>query len=116
MNKRLFWGLFRPAWDSAFTKANITSSFEATGISPFNPSRVLTLLDTQKFIAFPSPVACPLTPLTARAGCRDFRELCAAPSSTVVDRLEHDHMKLTMKVSLLETRVLDLEQAIVLQK
>ena len=116
MNKRLFWGLFRPAWDSAFTKANITSSFEATGISPFNPSRVLTLLDTQKFIAFPSPAACPLTPLIARAGRRDFRELRAAPSSAVVDCLERGHMKLTTKVSLLETRVLGLERAIGLQK
>jgi DDE superfamily endonuclease len=116
MNKRLFWGLFRPAWDAAFTKENIISSFEATGISPFNPNRVLTILVTQKFITPPSPTACPLTPLTPRAGRRAFRELRAAPSSAIVDRLERGHMKLTTKVSLLETRILGLEQAIVLQK
>jgi hypothetical protein len=115
-NKRLFWGLFRSAWDSAFTKKNIISSFEATGISPFNPNRVLTILITQKFVTPPSPTACPLTPLTPRAGRRAFRELHAAPSSAIVNRLERGHMKLTTKVSLLEIRVLGLEQAIVLQK
>ena len=116
INKRLFWGLFRSAWDSAFTMENITSSFEATGISPFNPSRVLTFLATQRLIASPSSAASPPTPLTPRTGRHTFRELRAAPSSSVVNRLERGHMKLTAKVSLLEMRVLGLEQAIILQK
>jgi len=116
INKRLFWGLFRSAWDSAFTKENITSSFEATGISPFNLSRVLTFLATQRLIASPSSAASPPTPLTPRTGRHTFRELRAAPSSSVVNCLERGHMKLTTKVSLLEICVLGLEQAIILQK
>ena len=33
MNKQLFWGLFHSAWDFAFTKENIISSFLSMFIS-----------------------------------------------------------------------------------
>ena len=86
------------------------------GISPFNLSRVLTFLATQRLIASPSSAASPPTPLTPRTGRYTLRELHTAPSSSVVNHLEHGYMKLTTKVSLLEMRVLGLEQAIILQK
>jgi len=41
MTKRLFWRLFRTAWQSALTLQNIRSSFASAGIYPFNPSVIL---------------------------------------------------------------------------
>jgi hypothetical protein len=74
----------------------------------------LTILVTQKFIIPSSPTACLLTPLTPCAGRHAFRKLRAAPSSVIINCLEHGYMKLTTKVSLLKTYVLSLKQAIVL--
>jgi hypothetical protein len=41
MSKRFFWKFFRAAWDKAFSKANITEGFAATGVWPFDPQRVI---------------------------------------------------------------------------
>ena len=71
INKQLFWGLFRSAWDSAFTKENITSSFEAIGISPFNLSRILIFLAIQKLITSPSSAASPPKDDPHYSGSRD---------------------------------------------
>lgn len=44
MTKRDFWPVFRNAWKTAVTEVNIKNAFEATGIHPFNPNRVLDKL------------------------------------------------------------------------
>ena len=41
LSKREFWGLFKPAFDQSFTKHNIESGFEKTGLHPLNPAVVL---------------------------------------------------------------------------
>ena len=41
ITKRSFWMLFQEAWKSALTASNILSGFAATGIWPFNPTKVL---------------------------------------------------------------------------
>ena len=86
------------------------------GISPFNLSRVLTFLATQRLIASPSSAASLPTLLTPHTGHYTFQELHTAPSSSIVNCLEHSHIKLTTKVNLLEMHILGLEQAIILQK
>ncbi len=42
MGKRHFWGLFKPAWDAAFTIENITSGWRKTGLFPLDPDIVLS--------------------------------------------------------------------------
>ena len=42
--KRDFWPLFRDAWKQAFTATNVQSAWEATGIHPFNPEKVITTI------------------------------------------------------------------------
>src|SRR5450432_2343273 len=37
MSKRLFWRLFKSAFEKAFTEKNILSAFKKVGIWPFNP-------------------------------------------------------------------------------
>ena len=49
--KRVFWSLFRNAWKSALVAPNINAGFSATGIWPFNPTKVLNQLE----IKTPSP-------------------------------------------------------------
>jgi len=44
MSKWLFWWLFKPAWETAFTEKNILSSFEKTGIFPYNLGLVLDVI------------------------------------------------------------------------
>lgn len=41
MTKRLFWSIFKPAWDQGVRKETIQSGFAKTGIYPLNPSIVL---------------------------------------------------------------------------
>jgi hypothetical protein len=40
-SKALFWGLFKPAFDKAFTESNIKSAFAKCGIEPPNEALVL---------------------------------------------------------------------------
>ena len=51
ITKRVFWSLFRNAWASALTFSNIRAGFSATGIHPFQPSKVLQQLQMKT----PSP-------------------------------------------------------------
>jgi hypothetical protein len=46
MSKRLFYGLFREAWNLALTRENILSAWEKTGLVPLAPARVLSTLST----------------------------------------------------------------------
>ena len=41
MFKRMFWTVFRSAWQQAFTSQNISSAFFKTAIFPLNPALVL---------------------------------------------------------------------------
>jgi hypothetical protein len=48
ISKREFFSLFWPAFQSAFTEKNISSSWEKTGLYPFNPERVLNQITTSR--------------------------------------------------------------------
>src|SRR5690606_30603923 len=54
VKKSNFWPLFWGAWNDALTEENIRSAFEATGIHPFNPNRVLENLPKRQDEARPS--------------------------------------------------------------
>jgi hypothetical protein len=42
MSKRHFWGLFKPAFDAAFTDKNIASGWKKTGLHPFDQEVILS--------------------------------------------------------------------------
>jgi hypothetical protein len=52
VTKRIFWRLFRTAWNSALTLENIRSAFASPGISPLNPPKVLDKIKKET----PSPI------------------------------------------------------------
>ena len=41
MSKRLFWKIFWPAWNQAFSVENIASAYRNTGVWPYNPAIIL---------------------------------------------------------------------------
>lgn len=53
ITKSSFWQLFRAAWESALTKKNIQSAFASPGIHPYNPPKVLNILNNRT----PSPIS-----------------------------------------------------------
>ncbi len=84
MSKRAFWSVFWPAWQKAFTPANIASGFEKTGIWPYNPAMTLDK------ITKPTPTEAPLivkTPMTCRAVRRVQRQYHNQPNSPLLKKL-----------------------------
>ncbi|KIX10453.1 uncharacterized protein Z518_01536 [Rhinocladiella mackenziei CBS 650.93] len=57
--------MFREAWNEAFTTENVRSAWEATGIHPFNPSRVLSVFPHPQTTLQLSPPK-PKTPTSTR--------------------------------------------------
>jgi hypothetical protein len=47
IDKKAFLATFRPVFDKAFSKDNISSSFRATGLVPHNPEVVLSKLEVK---------------------------------------------------------------------
>jgi hypothetical protein len=56
MTKRMFWTLFKSAWEASFTSKSIEKAFEKTGIWPFYPEKTLKSLK--------KPSSPPTTPST----------------------------------------------------
>jgi hypothetical protein len=65
MTKRMFWPMFKTAWEQAFTAKNITSAYQKTGIFPFNPALLLDKI--QRLVAQPIDNSIESTPLSCRA-------------------------------------------------
>jgi DDE superfamily endonuclease len=74
LTKRDFWPLFREAWTKAFTAKNVRNAWEATGIHPFNPNKVLSTFVRPKVISQTSPNQTK-TPVSTRAIRRTFKQL-----------------------------------------
>jgi hypothetical protein len=74
LTKRDFWPLFREAWMKAFTAKNVRSAWEATGIQPFNPDKVLATFIHREATSQTSPQQTK-TPLSTRALRRTFKRL-----------------------------------------
>jgi hypothetical protein len=90
MSKRKFWSLFWPAWQQAFSPANIASGFAKTGIWPYAPDVVLA-----KITKPPPPLLLSSietsqtiqTPMTCRAIRRTQRQFHDAPNSPLLAKI-----------------------------
>lgn len=77
LTKRDFWPMFHEAWEKAFCARNIRSAWEAAGIYPLNPQRVITNVVTMP--ATPERQVIPpqstKTPRSIRSYRRSVRKL-----------------------------------------
>jgi hypothetical protein len=80
MSKRMFYGLFKVAWTYAFTTKNIKSAFEKTGIWPFNPEIVMSVIRPPVQIVQEHEIKEVKTPMTCRAVRRAHQAYESDPS------------------------------------
>jgi hypothetical protein len=73
LTKRDFWPLFREAWKQAFTVTNVRNAWEATGIHPFNPEKVMATIVRPKSPPAGSPTS--KTPGSVRSMRRTYKKL-----------------------------------------
>jgi hypothetical protein len=59
MTKRLFWTVFKEAWELAFTSENIKKAWEKAGVYPINSSKTLPMIGPK-----PEPEQLPENPQT----------------------------------------------------
>jgi DDE superfamily endonuclease len=116
MTKRLFWPLFRDAWEASFTTKNIKKAFEKTGIWPVQPS--VTINQLQKASSAPStpsrlPPLSIATPLTVRG----IRRLVKSSSSRQKEALlERAVLRLATKLDIQSFENRGLRMAITQEK
>ena len=96
MSKRAFWSVFWPAWQKAFTPANIASGFEKTGIWPYNPAMTLDKITKPTPTEAPSIVK---TPMTCRAVRRVQRQYHNQPNSPLLKKLFRANERLASQYS-----------------
>jgi hypothetical protein len=115
MTKRLFWALFYPAWISAFSVKNVLYSFENPGIFPYNPSKILNIL--QK----PIPELCRTanllhTPMTSRAIHRAHRVFKSEPTEQRLDMILRANLRLAAQHSIDQHTIIGLTNAMKLER
>ncbi|TKA62392.1 hypothetical protein B0A49_13263 [Cryomyces minteri] len=72
ITRRQFWAFFYEAWKRAFIDKNVKSAWEAAGIYPFNPERVIAIITQQNTTPEPQQVR---TPTSARSLRRMFNHM-----------------------------------------
>ena len=87
ISKRIFWSVFWPAWQEAFSKNNVLSGFRKTGIWPYNPDVILSKITK----ATPPPILNDTqsvkTPLTCKAIRRTQRLYLNAPDFVTLRKI-----------------------------
>jgi DDE superfamily endonuclease len=101
MSKRLFYPLFRDAFEEAFEKSRIERAFEKAGIWPFNPSAIINILEKPSLEELGQSEK-PKTPMTSRAIRRIHREYKANHSVSKLKLILHGHEKLAAQHSINE--------------
>jgi hypothetical protein len=99
VTKRDFLGLFWPAWQQAFTEANVISEWSKTGLCPFDPSVVMRIF--AEATSPPDDLAEePHTPDSRRSGSqsssltpRDWRKIQTIVNRTVMKVADSKHRK-----------------------
>lgn len=116
MTKRMFWPLFKGAWEASFTEKNVKKAFEKTGIWPLCPEKTVKSLEKSA----PSPLtplrtssAAIATPLT----CRGIRRFLKQPNElNKVIILEKAVMKLATHLELQKHENDGLRRAVIGEK
>ena len=72
MTKRLFWTIFKEAWEAAFTVENIKNAWAKAGVYPVDASKILRMISPTA-----APEQLPDTPQTPMT-CRSIRRVIKA--------------------------------------
>lgn len=116
MTKRMFWSVFKQAWEDSFTKKNIQSAFKKAGIWPLNPNATISQLPPP-----PQPVATPTrlvseaasTPVTSRALRRLIKQ---PPGRARIHLLERAAFRMATKNAILNHENKGLRKALGAEK
>jgi hypothetical protein len=113
MNKRMFWSVFWPSWNQAFTESNIASAWEKSGIWPYNPDLVLSKITIPKAEKPAEPIN---TPMTCRAVRRIQRAYNQAPASPILEKVFRANDRLAAQHSVDQHVIHGLRQALAIEK
>jgi hypothetical protein len=82
MKKRMFWSIFKPAWEASFTPKNIVNAFAKCGIWPINPYTVCGLLPPRDVLAAQDiDSMTPRTPISCQAVRRLEKSYKTSPTA-----------------------------------
>ena len=100
ISKRIFWSVFWPAWQAAFSENNILSGFRKTGIWPYNPDITLSKITKPLPIPILDDIQSVKTPITCRAIRRTQRLYYNAPSSILLRKIFKSNEQLASQHSI----------------
>jgi len=112
MSKRVFWRLFWPAWQQAFTLINIESAWKTTGFFPFHPPAVLDKIIKPAPATPAASTNIIQTPMTCRAIRRAHRELKIKPTKLLMSKILRANEKLSALHSIDQHVIEGLQMAI----
>jgi hypothetical protein len=113
MSKRLFWKIFSPAWNKAFSSQNIASAWTKTGLFPLNPAIVLTKIIAPTVPAKNQELQ---TPMTSRTIRRFQKSFLSSPTAAKTKLLLKANERLAAEHSIAIHVNRGLEQAMKLEK
>ena len=121
ISKREFFSLFWPAFQRAFTQKNILSSWEKTGLQPFNPEKVLNQIaisrsDTRPSSSSSSTGSSALSTTDWRTIRRLMKNVVGDILGSDVRKLSNTLQKLTTENSILTHENEGLRRAVFIEK
>ena len=114
MSKRIFYRMFKAAWEKAFIEQNIQHTFKKPGIWPVYGNEMIKQV-TRPTSPPPTTSRGSKTLLTSKSLRRAFREFKRSPSKLKVARVFTSATTLSSKVSILEHENWGLRMAIMLE-
>jgi hypothetical protein len=117
MTKRLFYPLFKAAYEASFTQKNIEHAFEKAGIWPVNSEKVISKLQTKvKTTQAETEPTTPRTPLTSRS-VRNIQKLYkASRRESILDLILRANKQLAAQVEINEHVMRGLRRAIKIEQ
>ena len=116
ITKHIFWPIFYSAWQKSFMTENVQSAFEATGIFPLNPSRVLGVLNPPSHTSQKPSSSHPKTPVTFKSFRYAIRAQKKATSAEGLERIGDGFAKVITERDLYKVTVEQPTQALLMEK
>jgi hypothetical protein len=116
MLKRMFWHMFKAAWQESFTVANITLAFAKTGIWPYNPCTVVQTISRSPKAPPPVDLRALQTPVSCKAIRRIQRAYKKEPTKEALACIFHANVRLAAQHSVDSHVIQGLFQALQLEK
>jgi DDE superfamily endonuclease len=116
MSKALFYSIFQPAWEAAFTEDNIQHAWQKSGIWPLDSKRILSQVIRPPPISYIMDPTLLKTPRSSKS-IRHFQKLyIQSPSSVKRHKLFKTNKTLAAELAILKHENRGLQYAIELQK